>query len=678
MFSLTLGTVNHFVHSLEVDMQNTPIREGDLLWEPTEQLVKNTNITAFMQWLETEKGLSFDTYDRLWDWSVTAIEDFWQSVWEYFQIKASKPYSRVLAERKMPGAQWFSGAELNYAEHVFRNISPDYPALIFQSEIQSLMEISWDELYRSVSGLAAAMRIMGIQKGDRVVCYMPNIPQTVIAFLACASIGAVWSSCSPDFGTRSVIDRFSQIKPRLLIAVDGYQYGGKAFDCRPAIAELQQSLTTLEKTILVPYLKFDADTEGLEKAELWDDFLIDSDELIFEQVPFNHPIWVVYSSGTTGLPKALVHGQGGILLEFVKFLNLHVDLKPGDRFFWFSTTGWVMWNILQGGLLTGATSLLYDGSPGFPDLGVVWEFAEKAEMNILGTSAAFITGCMNAQMEPGKTYNLDKLRAIGSTGSPLSVEGFRWVYEKVKGDILLGSTSGGTDPCTGFLGSCPLLPVRAAELQCRCLGVNAQAYDETGNPLTDEVGELVITEPMPSMPLYLWNDANNKRYIESYFEMYPGKWRHGDWIKILPNGSSVILGRSDSTINRLGVRMGSSEIYAAVEDLEEVLDSLVIGFESPGGNYLMPLFVVLDQGVKLDDSLKNKINSKIRSALSPRHVPDELYAISEVPCTLNGKKLEVPVKKILCGIPVQEAVNVDSMANPDSINFFVELAQQLR
>jgi acetoacetyl-CoA synthetase len=661
---------------MEVDMQSTSIREGDVLWEPSEQLVNDANITAFMNWLKTEKGLSFDTYDRLWDWSVTAIEDFWQSVWEFFQIKASKPYTRVLVERKMPGAQWFSGAELNYAEHVFRNISPDYPALIFQSEIQPLNEISWDELYRSVSAVAAAMRTMGVQKGDRVVSYMPNIPQTIIAFLACASIGAVWSSCSPDFGTRSVNDRFSQIKPKLLFAVDGYQYGGKAFDCRPAIAELQQSLSTLEKTVLVPYLKFNAGTKGLEKTVLWDDFLVHSDKLEFEQLPFNHPIWVVYSSGTTGLPKALVHGHGGILLEFMKFLNLHLDLKPGDRFFWFSTTGWVMWNILQGGLLTGATSLLYDGSPGFPDLGVVWEFAAKSKMNILGTSAAFITGCMNAQMEPGKTYNLDKLRAVGSTGSPLSVEGFRWVYEKVQGDILLGSTSGGTDPCTGFLGSCPLLPVRAGELQCRCLGVNAQAYDENGNPLTDEVGELVITEPMPSMPLYLWNDPDDKRYISSYFEMYPGKWRHGDWIKILPNGSGVILGRSDSTINRLGVRMGSSEIYAAMEDLPEVIDSLVIGYESPGGRYLMPLFVVLNSGVELDDSLKNKINSKIRSALSPRHVPDEIYAISEVPCTLNGKKLEVPVKKILCGIPVQEAVNVDSMSNPDSIKFFVEFAER--
>jgi len=658
-------------------MESPAIHEGDLLWEPTQDIKAQANITRYMDWLKAERGLTFDDYPSLWQWSVTEIEDFWESLWSFFQIKASKSYSNILSERKMPGAQWFSGAELNYAEHVFRNISSDYPALMFQSEIQTLKEISWDELYQSVSSVALALRNMGVQRGDRVVSYMPNIPQTIMAFLACASIGAVWSSCSPDFGTRSVIDRFSQIKPKVLFAVDGYQYGGKAFDCRPAIAELQQSLSTLQNTVLVPYVNADAEAEDLERTLIWDDLLKQSGELVFEQVPFNHPIWVVYSSGTTGLPKALVHGHGGILLEFMKFLSLHVDLKPADRFFWFSTTGWVMWNILQGGLLLGATSLLYDGSPGYPDLGVVWEFAAKTEMNILGTSAAFITGCMNAQMEPGKTYNLAGLKAVGSTGSPLSPEGFRWVYEKVKGDILLGSTSGGTDPCTGFLGSCPLLAVKAGELQCRCLGVNAQAYDDNGNSLTDEVGELVITEPMPSMPLYLWNDADNQRYIESYFEMYPGKWRHGDWIKILPDGGGVILGRSDSTINRLGVRMGSSEIYAAVEDLAEVLDSLVIGFEPPAGGYLMPLFVVLAEGAELNEALKKKINTKIRSALSPRHIPDVIYSIAEVPSTLNGKKLEVPVKKILGGIPVEKAVNVDSMSNPESIEYFVRLAEEI-
>ena len=654
------------------------IQEGTVLWEPTEEIKAGANITKYIHWLESERGLSFGDYNSLWEWSVTDIENFWQSLWQFFDIKASNPYTTILSERKMPGAKWFQGAELNYAEHVFRHMTDNRPALIFQSEIQPLTEVSWYELHRKVSSVAAGLRNMGVKRGDRVVAYMPNIPQTLIAFLACASIGATWSSCSPDFGTRSVKDRFSQIEPKVLFTVDGYQYGGRAFDLRPAAAELQQSIETLEKTILVPYIKSKAVPEGSHEVVAWDDILATSGELTFEQVPFDHPLWVVYSSGTTGLPKGLVHGHGGILLEFMKFSRLHMNIQPGDRFFWFSTTGWMMWNILQGSLLQGATPILYDGSPGYPDLEVLWDLAARAQITFFGTSAAYLTGCMQAGLEPGRKYDLSNLKAIGSTGSPLPVEGFKWVYERVKGDILLGSTSGGTDPCTGFLGSCPLLPVMAGELQCRCLGVNARAFDENGKSLINEVGELVITEPMPSMPLYLWNDPTNSRYMASYFDMYPGVWRHGDWVKFTPRGSGIILGRSDSTINRLGVRMGSSEIYSVVEDLAEVIDSLVIGFERSGGEYLMPLFVVLQDQVKLDEDLKKKINTKIRNTLSPRHVPDEIYAISDVPRTLNAKKLEVPVKKILTGVPLEEAVNIDSMANPDSIRFFVELAEQLK
>jgi acetoacetyl-CoA synthetase len=556
-------------------------------------------------------------------------------------------------------------------------MSSDRPALIFQSEIQPLMEVSWDELSRKVSSVSNALRSMGVKRGDRVVAYLPNIPQTVIAFLACASIGAIWSSCSPDFGTRSVIDRFNQIEPRVLFAVDGYSYGGKAFDCRPAVAELQQSLPTLQNTVLVPYLQPDRGSESLEDVLLWKELLTEGGELVFEQVPFDHPIWVVYSSGTTGLPKGLVHGHGGILIEFMKFQGLQMDVRPGDTFFWFSTTGWVMWNVVQGGLLMGATAALYDGSPAYPDMEVLWQLAEKAGINIFGTSAAYITACMNQGLEPGKSHDLSKLKAVGSTGSPLSPEGFKWVYDRVKTNIMMGSVSGGTDPCTAFLGCCSVLPVRAGELQCRCLGVNARAFDEDGNSLIGEVGELVITEPMPSMPLYLWNDPDSHRYYASYFDMYPGVWRHGDWVRINPTGSGVILGRSDSTINRLGVRMGSSEIYTTVEDLPEVVDSLVVGLELSGGQYWMPLFVILEEGLKLDNALKTKIKNKIRRTLSPRHVPDEIYAIADVPRTLNAKKLEVPVKRILSGIPPAKAVNADSMSNPQSIDYFVELAGKI-
>jgi len=655
-------------------MQPENVNENNVLWEPSQEAVKKANITAYMRWLNQKKGLAFNTYTELWQWSVDDIEAFWKSLWEFYEIKTSNPFDQVLPERKMPRADWFCGAKLNYTEHVFRNMSNQRPALVFQSEIQPLTEISWNDLYNQVAAVAAGLRRLGVQRGDRVVSLMPNIPQTIIAFLACASIGAIWSSCSPDFGMRSITDRFKQIKPKVLFVVDGYQYGGKAFDRSQENASLQEALPSLEATVLIPYLDADAQVGNLRETHLWPDLVRQEADLVYEQVPFDHPIWVVYSSGTTGLPKPMVHGQGGILLEFYKFLGLHMDLKPQDRFFWFSTTGWVMWNIMQGGLVTGATSLFYDGNPGFPDMDVLWDFAEKSKMTVFGTSAAYLTACMNSRLEPGATHDLTRLRIVGSTGSPLSSEGFRWVYEKVSKDVLLGSVSGGTDPCSAFVGCCPLLPVKAGELQCRCLGVNAQAFDPQGNALTDEVGELVIADPMPSMPLYLWNDEGDKRYQASYFDMYPGKWRHGDWVQFTDEGTGIILGRSDSTINRFGVRMGSSEIYAAVEELPEIVDSLVVGYTDKKGDYRMPLFVVLEEGRHLDDALKSNIVKKIREALSPRHVPDEILAIDEVPITLNGKKLEVPVKKVLSGTPLKEAVNVDSMGNPGAMDYFVKLA----
>ena len=653
----------------------TPVTEGMLLWEPSEQMKEQANIRHYMQWLAREKGLHFTTPDELWAWSVDKIEDFWASQWDYFSIKASKPYESVLVERKMPGAQWFPGAELNYAEHVFRNATSSRPAALFKSEAQPLTEISWDELYRQVRNVAAALRGMGLKRGDRVVCYMPNIPQTLIAFLASASIGAIWSSCSPDFGTRSVIDRFQQIEPTVLFAVDGYQYGGKIIDRRVTINELQEALPTLQKTIVVPYAFSEIDVAAYRDTMSWRDIPASTAELTYEQVPFDHPLWVLYSSGTTGLPKAIVQSQGGILLEHMKSLHIGMDLKLDDGFFWFTTTGWMMWNLLIGGLLLGIPILLYDGSPGYPDMNELWQFAEQSGMTFFGTSAGYILSCMKAEITPGKTFNLSKLRGLGSTGSPLPPEGFQWIYEQIKPDLWLASYSGGTDVCSGFLGGCVLLPVYAGELQCRSLGAKVEAFDDNGQALTDEVGELVITEPMPSMPLFFWNDPQGKRYRESYFEMYPGIWRHGDWVKITSRGSAIIYGRSDSTINRKGIRMGSSEIYRIVEDVPEVLDSLIIGVERPGGAYYMPLFVVLKPGVALDDALKATIRARIRASLSPHHVPDEIIVIPEVPRTLSGKKLEVPVKKLFMGVPLEKVISIDSMSNPQVMQYFIEFAR---
>ncbi|MFV9506039.1 MAG: acetoacetate--CoA ligase [Oscillochloridaceae bacterium umkhey_bin13] len=650
-----------------------------LLWTPSEELQAQSNLRAFMAWLASERGLHVTSYDALWRWSVDELEAFWAALWDYFQIKAATPYTQVLAEQTMPGARWFTGASLNYAEHVFRNATTAHPAALFQAEGQPLTAISWAELASQTASVAAALRELGVGPGDRVVGYIPNIPQALVAFLAAASLGAIWSSCSPDFGSPSVIDRFRQIEPKVLVAIDGYRYGGKGHERRAAVAEIQAALPSLVATIFVPYLDPAATPAGLSGPIVtWDKALATPGELRFEAVPFDHPLWVLYSSGTTGLPKPIVQSQGGILIQHLKELHLHLNLKPGDRFFWFTTTGWMMWNLLIGGLLVGSTVLLYDGSPAFPDMGVLWQFAEQTGMNFFGTSAGYITALMKSGIAPGQQYDLSRLIGMGSTGSPLVPEGFEWIYEYVKADLWLTSVSGGTDVCGCFVAGAPLLPVYSGELQCRALGVDARALDTDGHSVIGVMGELVIAKPMPSMPIYFWNDPDGRRYRESYFELYPGMWRHGDWIVINERGGVVIYGRSDSTINRQGVRMGSSEIYRVVEALPEVLDSLVLDLEGLGGASYMPLFVVLRDGVNLDPTLEQTIKSAIRNALSPRHVPDAIFAIPDVPRTLSGKKLEVPVKKILMGTPVERAANPDSLKNPELLPYFVELASRMR
>jgi len=630
--------------------------EGQLLWEPSAEAVERTEMARYM------RARGFESYDELWRWSVEDLEAFWGSLWEYFEVRASRPYGKVLGRREMPGAEWFPGAELNYAEHVFRTAAEGRPAIVHASELRGLSEMGWDELRGQAARIAAGLRALGVERGDRVVAYMPNIPEAVAALLACASIGAIWSSASPEFGAPAVIDRFKQIEPKVLLAVDGYRYGGKDFDRHDRVHALERAMPSLERTVILPYLEDEGD---------WHEAFAGDGELEFEPVPFDHPLWVLYSSGTTGLPKAIVQGQGGILLEHLKQSRLHLDLTPDDRFFWFTTTGWMMWNFLVGGLLAGSTIVLYDGQAD-PDR--LWSFAAEARVTCFGTSAGFIGACMKAGAEPPE---LPAIRSVGSTGSPLPVEGFEWVYEHVKPDLWLFSTSGGTDLCTAFVGGCPLLPVYAGELQARCLGARVEAWDEEGRALVEEVGELVIVEPMPSMPLFFWNDPDGERYRSSYFDMYPGVWRHGDWIKITGRGGAVIYGRSDSTINRQGVRMGTSEIYSAVEALPEVLDSLVVDVQRADGAAWMPLFVVLREGDQLDDQLRSRIARQIREHCSPRHVPDEVLQLEEVPRTLSGKKLEVPVKKILMGADPARAASRDSLANPDSLDFFSELAGRI-
>ncbi|RJG06098.1 acetoacetate--CoA ligase [Noviherbaspirillum cavernae] len=647
------------------------------LWTPSPQRIESSRIHDYMSWLQRERKLTFRDYDTLWQWSVDRIDEFWGSIWEYFDVQSSAGYARVLDSEKMPGAKWFDGARLNLAEQLFRfhlsEADSERPAIVSKSELRPLTQMSWREMRRQIASVAHALRGMGVQPGDRVVAYLPNLPETVVAFYACASIGAIWSSCSPDMGTPSVLDRFGQIAPKVLIAVDGYRYGGKDFDRRDVVAQLAQSLPTLEHVVLLPYLDPQA---AMPDTRHWQELLAHDSPMVFEQLPFDHPLWVVYSSGTTGMPKPIVHGQGGVLLENLKGHGLHMDLGEDDRFLWYSTTGWIMWNSQVCGLLLGSAICLYDGNPGHPDLGTLWKFAEEARVSFFGAGSAYFANCMKAGIAPRSIADVSAIRSVGATGSPLPADAFDWIQAQLGTDVLVAPISGGTDIAACFVGCCPILPVHAGEMQCRYLGIAVYAMDEEGRALNDEVGELVVTKPMPSMPLYFWNDAGGKRYHDSYFDTYPGWWRHGDWLRITPHGGAVIYGRSDTTINRHGIRMGTSEIYRVVESLPEVVDSLVVDLEYLGRESYMPLFVVLRPGIALDDGLVRRISDSIRSDLSARHVPNDIFAVAEIPRTLTGKKMELPVKKLLLGMAVEEVANRDAMANPGSLDYFVALAKR--
>ncbi|MEV2231093.1 acetoacetate--CoA ligase [Streptomyces phaeochromogenes] len=645
------------------------------LWQPDPGRIAQAQITRFQAWAAEHHGAPAEGgYAALHRWSVDELDTFWKAVTEWFDVRFSTPYARVLGDRSMPGAQWFPGATLNYAEHALRaaDTRADEPALLHVDETHEPTPVSWSELRRQVGSLAAELRALGVHPGDRVSGYLPNVPQAVVALLATAAVGGVWTSCAPDFGARSVLDRFQQVEPVVLFTVDGYRYGGKEHDRRDTVAELRRELPTLRAVVHIPLLG----TEAPEGALEWSALTSADVTPVYEEVPFDHPLWVLYSSGTTGLPKAIVQSQGGILVEHLKQLGLHCDLGPEDRFFWYTSTGWMMWNFLVSGLLTGTTIVLYDGSPGYPDTAAQWRIAERTGATLFGTSAAYVMACRKAGAHPSRDFDLSRVQCVATTGSPLPPDGFRWLHDEVRDDLWIASVSGGTDVCSCFAGAVPTLPVYVGELQAPGLGTDLQSWDPSGEPLIDEVGELVVTNPMPSMPIRFWNDPDGSRYHDSYFDTYPGVWRHGDWITLTSRGSVVIHGRSDSTLNRQGVRMGSADIYEAVERLPEIRESLVIGVEQPDGGYWMPLFVHLAPGAVLDDALLGRIKQTIREQLSPRHIPDEVIEVPGVPHTLTGKRIEVPVKRLLQGTPLEKAVNPGSIDNLDLLAFYEELARK--
>lgn len=675
-----------------MDASVTSPSRGELLWKPSPDQIATTNMARYLRWLEINCNLKFAGYPELLDWSVRNVEDFWRSIAEFFEVEFYDKADNVLSSHNLPGAHWFPGATLNYAEHALRHSGDESsPAIIFHGEPLAdgkpwHEEISREELRRQVAAVAATLREFGIQPGDRVCAYLPNIPQTAVAFLATASIGAIWTVCPAELSSRGVIERFHQIGPKVIFAVKSYRYGGKNHDRSPVLAEIVAGLPTLEKLVLIPDYSVSSPEretspalrEGIA-AIPWSNLLArNATGLTFEPVPFEHPLWILYSSGTTGVPKAIVQGHGGILLEHLKALSLHFDLRHGDRFFWYTTAGWMMWNMLVSGLLLpGVSVVLYDGSPKYPGFAALWDMVDQLEISFFGTSAPYLLACMKDNVQPAQNRAFRKLRSIGSTGAPLPVEGFRWVYREVKSDLLLGSASGGTDVCTAFVLGNPLLPVHAGELQCRGLGAAIEAWDDNRKPLLGQMGELVLTEPFPSMPVCLWNDADGSRFRSSYYDKFPGIWAHGDWIEIgAHDGHCIIHGRSDSTLNRGGVRMGSAEFYSAVEDIPGIAEALVIDLSGLNREDRLVLFVALQPGAALDDTMRGKINARLKSQVSPRHIPDAIYHVSEIPHTLNGKKLEVPIKRILMGTPPEKAVHREAMSNPGSLHVFIELAKR--
>jgi acetoacetyl-CoA synthetase len=638
---------------------------GTVLWEPPADVRETTRIGDYLRWL-AGKGHDFATYERLWEWSVTDLTGFWQSIWDYFEVISHDPPTAVLADASMPGAKWFPGATVNYAEHVLRmpGREDEDTVVVAYSQSRKPIRLTARQLRDQVRRVRAGLKARGVGKGDRVAAYAPNIPETYVLMLATTSLGAIFSSCAPEFGSRSVIDRWSQIEPKVLVAVDGYKYGDKSISREAERAAIVEAIPSIEHVITIGYLNAEISDWSELSAE-------NGEPMAFEPLPFDHPLYVLYSSGTTGLPKPIVHGHGGILLEHLKILALHHDLGPEDRFFWFTTTGWMMWNFLVSAPAVGASIVMFDGNPGFPDMSALWDLIDDAGISYFGTSAPFLMACRKAGLRPDKSA----LKAIGSTGAPLPPEGFDWVYEAVGTQLQLQSLSGGTDVCTGFVGASPLHPVIEGVIACRCLGARVESYDPSGNPVIGQLGELVITAPMPSMPVGFWNDPDGKRYREAYFDVFPGVWRHGDWITIGADGTCVITGRSDATLNRGGVRLGTAEFYSVVEALPEIADSVVVHLEqddNPNGELL--LFVVLTEGGDLTEELIGTIRRELRTALSPRHIPDEIYAVRAVPRTLSAKKLEVPVKRILTGTPVESAAAKGALVNPESLVAFEELA----